>query len=89
MSTTAQPVSSYHHWTRSHPAWGSTPPSPLSKDDVKLLALIATGLPLSSVARRLEISDRTVRRRMTAICDCLGVATTIESVAWAARRRLI
>lgn len=71
------------------PAWNQPRVGPLSNDDLRLLALIATGLPLSSVARRLEISDRTVRRRTTLICETLGLSTTIESVAWAARRHLI
>lgn len=61
----------------------------LSRDDLRLLSVIATGIPLTSVAGRLGISDRTVRRRVRSICDDLGVTTMIESVAWAARRRLI
>lgn len=61
----------------------------LSRDDVRLLAVIATGIPIASVAGRLEISDRTVRRRVRVICEALGVKTMIEAVAWAARRGLI
>lgn len=61
----------------------------LSRDDVRLLAVIATGIPIASVAGRLEISDRTVRRRVRVICETLGVRTMIEAVAWAARRGLI
>ena len=61
----------------------------LSRDDLRLLGIIATGIPLMSVAERSGISDRTVRRRMRVICDVLGVKTPIEAVAWAARFRLI
>lgn len=61
----------------------------LSRDDVRLLAVIATGIPIASVAGRLKISDRTVRRRVRVICETLGVRTMIEAVAWAARRGLI
>jgi len=61
----------------------------LTRDDVRLLAVIATGVPIASVAGRLEISDRTVRRRVRTICETLGVKTMIEAVAWAARRGLI
>jgi len=61
----------------------------LSRDDVRLLAVIATGVPITSVASRLQISDRTVRRRVQVICATLGVTTMIEAVAWAARRGLV
>lgn len=61
----------------------------LTRDDLKLLAVISTGIPLTSVAERLGVSDRTVRRRIRTICDTIGVTTMIESVTWAARRRLI
>ncbi|MDR0416042.1 MAG: LuxR C-terminal-related transcriptional regulator [Propionibacteriaceae bacterium] len=61
----------------------------LSRDDLKLLAVIATGIPITSVAGRLDISDRTVRRRVRLICEALGVKSMIEAVAWTARRGLI
>ncbi|MBM0224184.1 MULTISPECIES: helix-turn-helix domain-containing protein [Micromonospora] len=61
----------------------------LSQDDVALLALLARGLSLDAVARRLDMSERTVRRRTRMICDRLGVTTPIEAVVWAARRHLV
>lgn len=64
-------------------------PDEVSKADVELLGLLASGLPSPLVARTLAVSDRTVRRRVRAICDVIGVATAIEAVAWAARQRLI
>jgi len=64
-------------------------PHELSSDDVALLALLASGLPMEAVARRLALSERTVRRRTRIVCDRLGVTTTVEAVAWAARRHLI
>ena len=64
-------------------------PDELSSDDVALLALLASGLPMEAVARRLGLSERTVRRRTRIICDRLGVTTTVEAVAWAARRHLV
>ena len=64
-------------------------PDQLSSDDVALLALLASGLPTEAVARRLDLSERTVRRRTRIICDRLGVSTTVEAVAWAARRHLV
>ena len=61
----------------------------LSHQDVELLRLLAGGLPLDAVARRMGKSERTVRRRVRGICDQLGLGTPIQAVAWAARRGLI
>lgn len=61
----------------------------LSEEDLVLLAELAKGVTVDRVGRRLDISGRTVRRRLRGICDRIGVATAIEAVAWAARRRLI
>jgi DNA-binding NarL/FixJ family response regulator len=61
----------------------------LSRQDVELLALLARGLPLDAIARRLDTSERTVRRRVKAICDRLGFTTSIQAVVWAARRGLV
>ena len=61
----------------------------LSSDELALLGLLARGLPLGAVARRLGLSERTVRRRVRAICDRLGVPAPIAAVAWAARRGLL
>jgi DNA-binding NarL/FixJ family response regulator len=65
------------------------PAVPLSGTDVELLRLLAQGLPMDSVARRLVTSERTVRRRTRAICTRLGVAAPIQAVVWAARRGLL
>jgi DNA-binding NarL/FixJ family response regulator len=61
----------------------------LSDDDLILLAELAKGVTVDRVGRSLDVSGRTVRRRLRGICDRIGVATAIEAVAWAARRRLI
>ena len=61
----------------------------MSLEDLELLRLLATGLSLESVARRLDLSDRTVRRRTRALCDRLGLDTPIEAIVWAARRGLL
>jgi DNA-binding NarL/FixJ family response regulator len=64
-------------------------PRSLSREDVELLRLLAQGLPLEAVARRLRTSERTVRRRTRNICNRLGVAAPIQAVVWAARRGLL
>jgi DNA-binding NarL/FixJ family response regulator len=64
-------------------------PARVTRSDLRLLAIVATGSPLNVVAERVGVSDRTVRRHIRRICDVLDVSTPIEAVAWAARRRLI
>jgi len=61
----------------------------LSGPDVELLRMLADGLPLEAVARRMNASERTVRRRVRAICQRLGFASSVQAVAWAARRGLV
>jgi len=61
----------------------------MSLEDLEVLRLLATGLSLESVARHLDLSERTVRRRTRALCDRLGVGAPIEAIVWAARRGLL
>lgn len=61
----------------------------LDSDDLALLALLAAGASIDVVARRLDLSERTVRRRIRRVCDRLQVGTPMEAVAWAARRHLV
>lgn len=61
----------------------------MGREDVELLRLLAVGLSLESVARRLDLSERTVRRRMRSVCDRLGLGTPIEAVVWAVRRGVL
>ena len=61
----------------------------LSRDDLELLRLIACGLTVDVVAKRLNTSDRTVRRRVRAICQRLGCRSPIQAVVWAARQGLV
>lgn len=61
----------------------------MSEEDVRLVSLYADGLPIEAIARRLDLSERTVRRRTRALCDRLGARAAIQVVAWAARRGLI
>ncbi|ADG90111.1 hypothetical protein TBS_15810 [Thermobispora bispora] len=61
----------------------------LTDDELLILSQLAQGNTADRVGRSLDVSGRTVRRRLRAICDRIGVSTAIEAVAWAARRRLI
>ena len=64
-------------------------PRLLDDEDVAVLTLLAQGLPMGTVARRLAMSERTLRRRTRAICDTLGVPAAITAVAWAAKQGLL
>ncbi|GAA2793467.1 MULTISPECIES: LuxR C-terminal-related transcriptional regulator [Crossiella] len=61
----------------------------LSDEEVTLLRLLSTGLPIDAVARRLELSERTVRRRTRAMCNQLGFSSSIQVIVWAVRRGLV
>ena len=61
----------------------------LATDQLEILRLLAQGLTVETVARRLEMSERTVRRKVRAVADELGVDSTIEAVVWAVRQHLI
>jgi DNA-binding NarL/FixJ family response regulator len=67
----------------------STSAAGLSRQDLELVRLLAGGLPLDAVARRVNTSERTVRRRVKAIRDRLGFSSSIQVVAWAAREGLV
>lgn len=74
---------------REHTPSGVYTPVDLGHEELELLAEIATGVTTEVAARHLELSARTLRRRIRNICDVLGVNTPIEAVVWAARRQLI
>lgn len=61
----------------------------LDDDELRLLAEIATGATAEVAARSMELSARTLRRRLRLVCDRLEVGTPIEAVVWAAHRHLI
>jgi DNA-binding NarL/FixJ family response regulator len=68
---------------------GRAGPDTISPQDLELLRMLADGALLGAVARRLQTSERTVRRRIRNICDLLGVDAPIQAVVWAARRGLL
>ena len=60
-----------------------------SADELAVLRLMAEGLTVETVARRLEISERTVRRKARSACSRVGVDTTVQAIVWAVRHRLL
>ncbi|MGH3318610.1 MAG: response regulator transcription factor [Streptosporangiaceae bacterium] len=61
----------------------------LGEEEIELLSHLASGMTADVAARRLDLSSRTLRRRVRAICDKLDVNTPIEAVVWAAKRGFI
>jgi DNA-binding NarL/FixJ family response regulator len=61
----------------------------LDAEEIELIRLLADGLVLDAVARRLALSERTVRRRIRALCDRFGVDTPVQVVVIAARNGVL
>lgn len=57
----------------------------LSARERDVLALIAEGLPNKLIARRLEISEKTVKAHLTRIFQTLGVTDRTQAALWAQR----
>jgi DNA-binding NarL/FixJ family response regulator len=61
----------------------------LDDEELELVRLLAAGLVLDAIARRLALSERTVRRRIRALCDRFGVDTPVQVVVLAARQGIV
>lgn len=61
----------------------------LSQLEVRILRCLSAGLKDEQAARRLEISVRTYRRRVTALCDQLHASSRFEAGVAAAKRGLV
>jgi DNA-binding NarL/FixJ family response regulator len=64
-------------------------PEPLTAREVQVLELLAEGLPNKAVARRLGISDQTVKFHVASLSGKLGAANRTDAVRRAVRRGLI
>jgi DNA-binding NarL/FixJ family response regulator len=58
----------------------------LTPREDEVLALLAEGLPNKLIARRLEISEKTVKAHLTSIFQRIGVTDRTQAALWAARR---
>jgi DNA-binding NarL/FixJ family response regulator len=67
------------------PAVLSEPAMTWDEQEIALVRLLADGLVLDAIARRLALSERTVRRRIRALCDRFGVEAPVQVVVLAAR----
>jgi DNA-binding NarL/FixJ family response regulator len=61
----------------------------LDAEETELVRLLADGLVLDAIARRLALSERTVRRRIRGLCDRFGVDTPVQVVVLAARNGVL
>jgi DNA-binding NarL/FixJ family response regulator len=57
----------------------------LSKREREVLGLVAEGLPNKLIARRLEISEKTVKAHLTSIFQRIGVTDRTQAALWAHR----
>jgi len=60
----------------------------LSSREREVLALLGDGLANKQIARRLEISEKTVKNHLTKIFSILGVSGRTAAALWAARNGL-
>ena len=60
----------------------------LSKREREVLVLVAEGLPNKLIARRLEISEKTVKAHLTSVFQRIGVSDRTQAALWAQRHGL-
>jgi DNA-binding NarL/FixJ family response regulator len=60
----------------------------LSTREREVLALVAEGLPNKLIARRLEISEKTVKAHLTQVFAEIGVTDRTQAALWAQRNNL-
>ncbi len=58
----------------------------LSGREREVLALVADGLPNKLIARRLEISEKTVKAHLTRVYQQIGVTDRTQAAIWARRQ---
>jgi DNA-binding NarL/FixJ family response regulator len=69
---------------RSHSSSGPD----LRPRELEVLALVAEGLPNKLIARRLEISEKTVKAHLTRVFAEIGVTDRTQAALWAQRNRV-
>jgi DNA-binding NarL/FixJ family response regulator len=60
----------------------------LSPREREVLALVAEGLPNKLIARRLDISEKTVKAHLTRVFQQIGVTDRTQAALWAERQGL-
>lgn len=67
----------------------TTPTDGLTDEEREILTLMTTGLPDTTIARRLGISPRTLDRRVRTLLDRFNAVTRFQAGVQAARRGLV
>ena len=70
----------------SHRRDPDTPRSQLTDREQEVLTMVGDGLPNKVIARRLGITERTVKAHLTNIYQRLGVADRTQAALWAQRQ---
>jgi DNA-binding NarL/FixJ family response regulator len=60
----------------------------LSARETEVLALVGEGLPNKLIARRLEISEKTVKAHLTSVFAQIGVSDRTQAALWARRHHI-
>jgi DNA-binding NarL/FixJ family response regulator len=64
------------------------PPLELTAREREVLECVAAGLPNKLIARRLEISEKTVKAHLTRVYQAIGVTDRTQAALWAQRHGL-
>jgi len=67
---------------------GTSPLESLSEREREVLAMVAEGLPNKLIARRLSISEKTVKSHLTNVFRRIGVTDRTQAALWAQRHGL-
>jgi len=65
-----------------------SPGDALSEREREVLLMVAEGLPNKLIARRLEISEKTVKAHLTSVFRRIGVTDRTQAALWAERNGL-
>ena len=68
---------------------GSNAGDSLTAREREVLSLVAVGLPNKSIARRLTISEKTVKSHLTRVFSVLAVSDRTSAALWAQRHGLV
>ena len=68
---------------------GNPDSNALSAREREVLSLVAVGLPNKSIARRLTISEKTVKAHLTRVFTVLGVSDRTSAALWAQRHGVL
>jgi DNA-binding NarL/FixJ family response regulator len=66
----------------------AAPAAELSDREREVLTLVAEGLPNKLIARRLDISEKTVKAHLTSVFKQIGVTDRTQAALWAERHGL-